>query len=119
MFVKHFIGWLAAIFMFLSFSYPILKRMKIKGKLLSFHCHFGYIAIILALIHIPEIGFSTGSICLLSMMLIVISGIIMKLKYFRKLFCKNIFLWKWIHIVLSSICGAALIVHIVKYLLLD
>lgn len=120
MLIVHMIGWLAAGFILLSLCYPILKRSKIKGRHLKFHCYFGYISVFLASIHaivnLTQISLSAGVICLLSMLLIMISGIIMK--HFRKIFSKNITVWKWIHVVLSIICSMVLVFHIIEYLLL-
>lgn len=119
--IIHIIGWLAAGFMLLSFCYPVLKRTKIKGKHLKFHCYVGYISILLASVHaivnLAQFSFSVGVLCIFSMLLIMISGIIMR--HFGKLFSKNIAVWKWIHIALSVICAMTLIFHIIEYLILS
>lgn len=119
-YINHFIGWLAAGFMLLSLSYPLLKKIRLKGKiLLRFHYYFGYISIILGSIHalanLAQISFSAGLICFLSMLLIMISGIVMK--HLSKVFLKYILVWRCIHVVLAVVCVAALLIHIIKYFL--
>ncbi|MDP4145152.1 MAG: hypothetical protein Q8936_11840 [Bacillota bacterium] len=119
MFLNHLIGWMAAGFMLLSISYSILKRIKLKGKHLRFHCYFGYTSIILATIHavanLTEISLSASLICLLAMLIIMVSGIIMR--HFRNIFLKNIWIFRFIHIILAAICSVALVIHVVEYLI--
>lgn len=119
-YINHFIGWLAAGFMLLSLSYPLLKKIRLRGKmLLRFHYYFGYISIILGSIHalanLAQISFSAGLICFLSMLLIMISGIVMK--HLSKVFLKYILVWRYIHVVLAVVCVAALLIHIINYFL--
>lgn len=127
--IHDLLGWMALGFIILSCSYSLFKRFKkvrfkinlsVK-KLLDYHCILAIIALMIAFIHAASyqapIGFSTGYISLLLMILITIVGIIMK--YFKKIYMKHKMLWLYTHIILAIMLAGTILMHILTYLLLQ
>jgi len=118
---KDILGWAATIFVIFSCSYILLKRLKMHNpnfkinlrKLLGWHCYLGIISTIIAFIHVGDnlyyISFTAGYVSLFSMLLLSISGIILKYVKGYKKVCR------YIHIILTIIFMISLICHIMEY----
>lgn len=115
------LGWAAFIVAIFSCSYILLKRLKMHNrnfkinlrKLLGCHCYLGIIATIIAFIHVGDnlysISFTPGYVSLFFMVLLSISGIILKyMKGHKKI-------WRYIHIVSAIIFAISLMFHILEY----
>lgn len=108
-----------------SISYSILKRIKIanikinRKKLLDAHCIFAIVGTGVALIHsilnFNEFKLSASYICLFSIMLITITGMILRYvkgvsKYREKLI--------FFHIVLTFVFVSSAVLHLIGYYLM-
>lgn len=123
------LGWLSCMFLIFGCSYSLFKRFKsilskinlpVK-KLLDYHCIFSIIATILAFLHagtnLTNIKFSTGCVSLLLMVLITLTGILMK--YLKKIHMNHRIFWLYTHILLAIMLIGAILLHIFYYLLLQ
>jgi len=127
--MNYALGWLSFVFLFFCCSYSLFKRFKIirsiinlpVKKLLDSHCIFSIIALILTFMHagpnLTNIKFSTGYISLLLMIIITLTGIIMK--YFKKIYLRHRMFWLYTHIFLTIMLIGAVLLHIFYYLLLQ
>lgn len=126
---QELLGWFAFLFFILGCSYSLFKRVKnsrsivnlsIK-KLLDYHCISCIMATILAIIHsgsnISNIRFSTGYVSLLLTVLITLIGIV--IKYFKKIYVRYRMFFLYTHIFLAIMLTGTILLHILKYLLLQ
>lgn len=123
-----FWGWSAILFLCISCSYTLFKRVEIIRNIfkipmriiLNYHCIFSIVATVLALIHTGSqfngIRISNGYISLFMMIIITITGVIMK--YYSKLLGKYRCIFIYIHIFCSIVLFGSLFLHIVENLLL-
>lgn len=114
---NHLLGWSALFLTVLALSYCLLKRTKVKRKtILNGHCYLAIIATVLAFVHVgmrlSSFTFSVSYICLISMLLSTITGII--LKYFK---IKNKLFFKRVHVALTMVFVLTLIIHIITAIL--
>jgi len=88
-----------------------------KKFLLNWHCYFGIASTIIAIVHVGfnnyGISFSSGYISLFSMILLSVTGIIMK--YFKGFYLKNRSLWINTHILLTIVFVVSLLWHVLFY----
>lgn len=114
--MNHLLGIIALIFVILSISYFVLKRMKIK--FLKFHCYFALIGTVLAIIHAHDslftLDFTFGKAALLIFICLDISGLMMR--YLRGINKKYL---RYTHIALSIFFVIMLIFHIIYYTFLN
>lgn len=114
--MNHLLGIIALIFVVLSISYFVLKRMKIK--FLKFHCYFALIGTVFAVIHsyssLFVLEFTFGKAALLIFICLDISGLMMRyLKGINKKYLR------YTHIALSIFFVIMLIFHIIYYTFLN
>lgn len=114
--VNHLLGIIALLFVVLSISYFVLKRMKIK--FLKFHCYFALIGTLFAVIHAHDslftLDFTFGKAALLIFICLDISGLMMKyLKGINKKYLR------YTHIALSIFFVLMIIFHIIYYTFLN
>lgn len=119
------LGWVAAVLFLICCSYFLLKRVFIRylkpkfnlRQALNVHCYTAIAATIIAILHVGNniafIGISAGFICLFSMILLTVSGIIMK--YFKFISPKTRRMFVYIHILLTIIFVLSLSYHIYSY----
>lgn len=114
--MSHLLGIVALIFVILSISYFVLKRMKIK--FLKFHCYFALIGTVFSVIHantsLFTLDLTFGKVALLIFICLDISGLMMK--YMKRINKKYL---RYAHIVLSIFFVVALIFHIIYYIFLN
>lgn len=124
---EKILGFISIIFILLNLSYILVKHIKkvnksIKidmKKVLKVHCFTGIAAAIIAIVHIgnnvlnPE--FSFGYISFVIMLLIIITGIIVK--YYREVLFINKIYWRLIHIMLTIFFIITLFLHVLTNLM--
>lgn len=119
---EKILGFISIIFILLNLSYILVKHIKKVNKsieidmkkVLTVHCFAGIAAAIIAIVHIgnnvldPE--FSFGYISFVIMLLIIITGIIVK--YYREVLFINKIYWRFIHIMLTIFFIMMLFLHV-------
>jgi hypothetical protein len=119
------LGWIAAVLFLICCCYFILKKVLIRHsqfkinlrQALNLHCYIGLIGTVIAILHVGKnisfLGLSAGFICLFSMILLSISGIVMKyIKGIPQVIRKE---FKCAHIILTIIFVVSLLYHIYLY----
>lgn len=118
-------GWLAFIIFLFSCSYSLFKRNILPhfnkkmnlSKLLNWHCYLGILSTMIAFIHVGKnfynIKFSVSFICLYSLILLCISGIIMK--YFKNAYLRHRSLWRNMHVLFTVIFIITFLWHMLLY----
>lgn len=119
------LGWIAGAVFLICLCYFILKRIKIrvpKAKInlrqaLNFHCYLGIIGTVIAILHVGQnivfIQVSAGFISFFSMILLCISGIV--IKCLKRISPASRKIWRFVHIGLAIVFVGALLWHTILY----
>ena len=119
------LGWIAGAVFLICLCYFILKKIKIYHsnakinlrQVLNFHCYLGLIGTVIAILHVGKniifIQFSAGFVCFFSMILLCISGIVIKCS--KRISPASRKIWRFTHIGLAIVFVVALMWHILLY----
>lgn len=119
------LGWIAAVMFLICCCYFIIKRIILRHtefkinlrQALNLHCYIGLIGTVIAILHVGKnisfLGLSAGFVCFFSMILLCISGIV--IKCFKRILPVSRKIWRFIHIGLAIVFVVALIWHILLY----
>lgn len=119
---EKILGFISIIFILLNLSYILFKHIKKVNKsieidmkkVLTVHCFSGIAAAIIAIVHIGnnvlDLEFSFGYISFVIMLLIIITGIIVK--YYREVLFINKIYCRLIHIMLTIFFIMMLFLHV-------